>query len=176
MKPIECQYEEEVLTAVSTRRWPKRVDEDLRQHVASCTICQDIVTVTLAFEEELESAPAGPALPESGLVWWRSQLRARQEAQRTAVRPITVAQAVAFAAAVGVAGALFGATASWFQRGLQWLGAAAGAVFSVQMPDVRTWVLTQVMNHSGLLATGMLVFLAIPLAVYLIVKWSERPA
>ena len=120
--------------------------------------------------------PAVPALPESGLVWWRAQLRARQDAARVAVRPITVAQAVAFAAAVGVLGALFGATASWFQRGLQWLGGVAGSMFPAEAPDVRTWALTQLMDHTWLLSAGLLVFVVCPLAVYLIVKWSERPA
>jgi len=178
MKPVECPYESDVMTAVSTKRWPNRADADLRDHVAGCEICADVVAVTMAFEEELEAAPSAPPLPESGLVWWRAQMRARQEAARLAVRPITVTQAVAFAAAVGVLGALFGASASWFQRGLHWLTGRAGSVVSVQIPwsDYQAWFAMLMTEHSWLVSTAVLAFVLFPVAIYLLVKFSERPA
>jgi hypothetical protein len=55
-----------------------------------------------------ESAEAVPnaVVPPAGLVWWRAQLRARQEAARAAERPLKVAHSLAAASVVGVAAAL----------------------------------------------------------------------
>ena len=52
-----------------------------------------------------------------------SQLRARREAARTAGRPITAIQVLAFSAAMGLLGACFGATSQWFQATVRWAGA-----------------------------------------------------
>jgi len=78
-------------------------------------------------------------VPSAGTVWWRAQLRARQEAARVVVRPITAAQALSLAALFGLAGAVFGATASWFQGALRWFGGALSTVRSnVRLPEIPT--------------------------------------
>src|ERR1700719_2682527 len=105
MEHCECTHEADVLTAVDTGRWPDRADADLRAHVATCAICQDVVAVGQAFRKDA-GRPVSP--PDASLVWWRAQMQAREEATRLAARPITVAQAIAFASVVGVLGALLG--------------------------------------------------------------------
>ncbi len=62
-------------------------------------------------------------LPDAQVVWLRSQIKARADATRLAERPITVAQALAFASVVGVLGTLVGASSSWLQSGFRSLGA-----------------------------------------------------
>jgi hypothetical protein len=120
MPRIECSHESDVLLMISTGRWPDRAPVELREHAASCEVCQELAVAAVAMDEvSLEHVPA---LPSSGTVWWRAQLRARQEAARDVVRPITAAHALAFAALVGVVGAVFGATTLWFQRGLRTVG------------------------------------------------------
>jgi hypothetical protein len=109
MMPVECEFESEALAAAIQSRWPERVDAALRAHVASCAICADVIAVAGAIDEVREEAIARAAVPDSGRVWWRAQLRARREAAEAAGRPITIAQAIAFAAAVGLLGACFGA-------------------------------------------------------------------
>src|SRR3954453_5394093 len=111
MPRAECLHEADVLTAVKKRRWPDRVEPELRVHVMTCDVCADLVAVLAAFqgEDDHEAGLARTRVPDSAIVWWKSQLRARQDAERLAVRPITVAQAVAFATAIGVMGAVFGA-------------------------------------------------------------------
>ena len=42
---IECPRESDVLDALASSRWPHRVDAELSNHVASCAICRDVITV-----------------------------------------------------------------------------------------------------------------------------------
>jgi hypothetical protein len=131
----DCAREDEVLMMVSTGRWPEAAPAELRQHADQCQVCGELGLAAVAIGEEAEAA--APNLPSSGTVWWRAQLRARQEAARQVVRPITAAQMMAFAAMVGVAGAVFGATTQWFQRGLRTLGRSiADGVGSIPFPSL----------------------------------------
>jgi len=95
MTSIDCSYEDDVLTAVNTGRWPDRVDDDLTAHVASCELCRELVAIAPLFAEA--AATPQRALPDASVVWLRSQMHAREEATRLAERPISVSQAVAFA-------------------------------------------------------------------------------
>jgi hypothetical protein len=128
MNPVECEFEAEVLAAVTQSRWPARVDEALRHHVAGCQLCSDVVTVASAFDGAYEELTATAALPDASRVWRTAQLRARHEAVETAGRPITAAQVIAFACAVALLGACFGATSSSFQSALGWSAANSDAV------------------------------------------------
>jgi hypothetical protein len=152
MIPFECAFEDEVLAAVVESRWPERVDAHLREHAASCAICRDLVEVSGAIGEVRDQMPAPALIPDAGRVWWMAQLRARREAIKEAGRPITAAHVIAFACAVGLAGACFGATSAWFQAALRDFVPSATAI---------------VVQH-GAIAAGMavLVFL-VPAAVYL---------
>lgn len=170
MKRVDCPFEADVLNAVYTNRWPERVDANLRAHVTGCVVCSDVVDVAKAIEEEFDIARAEARVPESGLVWWRAQMRARQEAAREAVRPITIAQAVGLAATVGVLGAVFGATTTWFQHALRWLGAALSSLLAFRLPELPPSLVTLVTEHSLLLAGAAACLLLAPLAVYLAVR------
>lgn len=95
MTSIECSREDDVLDAVTSGRWPHRVDDDLRQHVSACGICADLIQVVHPMLADADVPGPEPRIPSSAVMWWRAQMRARQEAAREAARPITVAQAVA---------------------------------------------------------------------------------
>jgi hypothetical protein len=118
MKPVDCEVESEALAAVLQSRWPERADADLRADVAVCAICSDVVAIAGAIDGAREEMRECAMVPDAGRVWWRAQLRARREAAETAGRPITAAQMIGFACAVGLLGACFGATSSWFQSAL----------------------------------------------------------
>jgi hypothetical protein len=138
MARIECPHEADVLTMVYTGRWPERAPGDLRAHVETCALCADVATSAAAIENEAADRFTAP-LPPSGAVWWRAQMRARQEALREAARPITVAQLVGVAAAMAIVGALFGATSGWFQRALGSFGrSVADMAGAVPVPSVDT--------------------------------------
>ena len=105
MIPVECPRESDVLDAVASEKWPHRVAPELAVHVASCAVCSDIAAVATAIRTAHEVAWRDAAIPSSGQVWWRADMRARQEAIRTASRPIAIAQAAAVLVAVALAGA-----------------------------------------------------------------------
>ena len=168
MNAFECGHEGDVLLAVDTGRWPNRTDADLREHVAVCAICQEVVAVGEAFREVNDAS--SPRLPESSLVWWRAKIRAREDATRLAARPITVAQAVAFASIVGLLSAWLGATSSLLQRGLYWLGRVA-ARFDPRGLSVPEGLQAVVTEHAvWFVAVGVCVMLTSIVAVYFVMR------
>jgi hypothetical protein len=96
----ECNCEEEVLDAIAARRWPGRCNPDLLVHVTSCGICADLVQVATALLDDRELAWSDARIPPSGVVWWRAQLRAREDAARAAARPLAFIQGVAASVAL----------------------------------------------------------------------------
>lgn len=109
MTLVECPRESDVLDALASARWPNRVDAELADHVASCAICTDVIAVASAIQEDHHAAWQDATVPSSGQMWWRAEMRARQDAIREASRPVTIAQGVAVVLALGVA-----AAAGWF--------------------------------------------------------------
>lgn len=164
MKPCECEFEEEALAAALQGRWPDRVDGSLHAHIESCVICADIVTIAGAIDDAREEMRASAVVPDSGRVWWLAQLRARRENAKTAGSPITAAQVIAFSCAIGLIGACFGATSTWFQSALRWIGSSVAGI------DGKAFLLSAATlwaEHWALvLATALMLFL-VPAAVFL---------
>ncbi len=159
MKAEECEFEAEVLAAVVQGRWPERVDASLLAHVAGCPMCADVAAIAGAIDGAREEMRAA-AVPDSGRVWWRAQMRARREAAEAAGRPITAAQVIAFGCAVGLLGACFGATSTWFQTVL-------GRIGGLKIQEVVTFASALLAGH-GVLALAMgAALLLVPAAVYL---------
>ena len=98
----ECRHEADLVAAVTSGRWPSAVDQALREHVASCPVCADVLQVAEVMAAIEQETLADTRLPSPGQVWWRSQVRARREAAAVAARPVLVAQAVGAAAALGL--------------------------------------------------------------------------
>ena len=167
----ECVHEADVLTAISTRRWPDRAPAELVAHVAGCAVCADVLAVAAAFEDELEQAPPMPRPPDATVVWLRAQMRARIEAERVAARPITVAQAIGLATGVGVMGAVFGASATWFQAGLGAAWTTVKSVAAIQPPALPPALVSLVATHGVFLVGAIVGGLALAsLAVFLTLR------
>jgi predicted anti-sigma-YlaC factor YlaD len=142
---LHCDHEQDLLDAVAARRWPDRADPAVREHVGGCTICSDVAEIATAFFMEREHAHSEAAVPPASLVWWRSQIRAREESARLAVRPIALVQAVATASVsdwVREMITTFGAGTWWASPrdlSLSWmLGAAAYA--TLPLLAVGMWI------------------------------------
>jgi len=163
MKRVECEFEAEVLSAALQARWPERVDAQLREHVASCTICSDVIVVAVAIDDAREDTRLCAVVPDSGRVWWLAQLRARREAAEAAGRPITAAQVIALASAVGLLGACFGATSKWFQASLGWFGSS---IAGLRIPALLPSAFSLVAEHGALVLGMAAVVLLVPAAVY----------
>jgi hypothetical protein len=155
---IECPRESDVLDALASQRWPDRVDRELADHVASCDVCKDVLVVAAAMREDRDAAWQEASLPSSGQVWWRAEMRARQEAIREASRPITVAYGVAALAALVVIVA-----ASWFA----WpaVHELASSVASIKASESVSSPLTVPL----LVALGAILVVA-PVALYLVLS------
>ena len=164
MKPVECEFESEALAAALQSRWPERVDAHLRAHVAACAICSDVVAIAGAVDEAREEMRASTVVPDSSRVWWLAQLRARREAAETAGRPITAAQVIAFACAVGLLGACFGATSTWFQSAL---GRITSSVAGFKIQALLPSATALVAGHGALVLAMAAVLFLVPAAVYL---------
>ena len=92
---LQCEREPEILRAIEARHWPDRCDDELRAHAASCAGCADLVDVATALTGDREDAMRAAHVPPSGAVWWRAQMRSRQDAARAARRIISIVQAAA---------------------------------------------------------------------------------
>ena len=101
MRNTECEREQDVLDAIAAGCWPEKASGDLSSHVASCSLCTELALVSQAFQEDFEAALKHARLPSAGLVWWRAEIRSRQEAIRTASRPITLVQGIAGMVGIG---------------------------------------------------------------------------
>jgi len=92
---MNCEREAEVWRAIEARHWPERCDEELRAHVASCEDCADLAEVASVMVDENDETVRAAHVPASGMVWWRAQMRLRQDAARTVRRTISIVQAAA---------------------------------------------------------------------------------
>ena len=97
-----CSRETEVLDLVGIGQWPARADADLATHVASCPHCADLVVVASAILDERDRGEQYARLPDAGIVWFRAQVRAREDARRRAARPLLIAQIAGAAVVVAI--------------------------------------------------------------------------
>jgi len=110
----DCVREIETFDAISSGAWPDACDDSLRAHVATCTICSDVVEVATALIDDRDAALRAAPVPPSGVVWWRMQMRARNEATQSARRTVVAVQAAVFAAVLVIALAILGG--AWWNK------------------------------------------------------------
>jgi hypothetical protein len=103
MSPFSCTREREVTDLLHQGYWPDACSAELRTHVESCRICSDLVLVTGTVHEERRLTLPLARLEAPGALWWRAQLRRRNEAIEKMARPIFGAQMFALVMALVVA-------------------------------------------------------------------------
>jgi hypothetical protein len=91
--------------------WPEACDRELRQHIQSCRSCSEQLLVLHTFHaahaHAIQAAPIDhPNLLHPNLLWWRAQLRRRNQALQRVGRPITTAQIFALCISILAAAAL----------------------------------------------------------------------
>jgi hypothetical protein len=119
-----CNREREVAEALHAGHWPEACTDELRAHVAGCSLCSQRVVLAQAFQRERAVASAQPRLESPGALWWRAQLRRRNAAIERISRPILGAQVFAVAVAL-IAAAVF--LASQLRNGVGWFAWIADA-------------------------------------------------
>src|SRR5262249_30751986 len=164
-------HEQSIGDAIVGGRWPNVCDASLVTHAAECDTCRDLVAVAVALHEDEIAArhdPQAARLPSPGLVWWRATIRARAEATRVAERPITVAQGVAGACAVGLACGL--GSVAW--QSLQRFQRAGEIIASLDARPLQLGSASAVMLQRALpiiLGLGACLLIA-PLAIYFVLS------
>jgi hypothetical protein len=180
----ECARESEVVAALMAGRWPARPgsnDVALAEHVASCQVCQDVSAIASLMRTDMADSSREARIPSSAHVWWRTQLRARQEASRTVDRPMKLAHGFAAASAAGVAVAAVTTGLRWGWPSwplslwplwpLRSLSGDPGPV--VDVGEVTSGTLNQLLTVGGSVPSGTLIVATIviclmlmPVAVY----------
>jgi hypothetical protein len=163
MKPVDCEFEVDVLAAVLQSRWPERVDAYLRAHAAQCAICSDVAAIAGVFDLARQETHTSAALPDASRVWWSAQLRARREAATAAIRPIAATQIIACAWAIGLLGACAGIGFAWFHATGSWIATSFNAF------DANAFVLSVIallVEHGGLVLYSAALAFVLPAAAY----------
>ena len=75
---------------------------DCQCEKADCPQCGPLVALAQQIRAEFEHTTHQARVPTAEIVWWRAQMRAREEAARKAARPILFTQALAVAALIGL--------------------------------------------------------------------------
>jgi hypothetical protein len=101
-----------------------------------------IVADAIAAEASRARSEAQP--PSSAIVWWRAQMRARQEAARMAEQPIRIVHAVSIAAGLGLMVSLVGYAFAGVKGSLAWLTgvgqSVADAAAALPLDLTSRWV------------------------------------
>lgn len=84
-----CERESEMIESLRSGR----MEPDLRAHASECSSCADLIDVAGALLDDRRTLMREAQIPSSGLMWWRTSLRARQEAARRAMIAGRVVQA-----------------------------------------------------------------------------------
>lgn len=84
------------------------VGPELAAHVAQCDPCGEIRAVAGALLDERAVAMREASVPSAGTMWWRIQMRQRQEAQVRARRSLLIGQAATLAVATAMIVSLLG--------------------------------------------------------------------
>ncbi len=77
-----------------------------------------IVADAIAAEASTARREAAP--PSSAIVWWRAQMRARQEATKAVERPLTIVHALAIACGAGLLLSIVGSAFADVKLSLDW--------------------------------------------------------
>lgn len=112
-----CPHETEIQAIVRSGHWPEACDPELRNHVETCRTCGEQLLVLHAFHSARAHTMQAARVDHPDLLWWRAQLRRRNDALQRVSRPITTAQIFAFCISVLAAAALL---RSQWQQGLNW--------------------------------------------------------
>jgi hypothetical protein len=153
-----CRHEPAVLAAARASEHTA-VAADIEAHLAACDDCRLSFALAVSLQEERALAMATTRVPSAGQVWWRAELRARQDAAAAVARPITLATGLAAAAVIGVVVSLVGVIGWWARA---WL---TTTLARLSWPDVATQV---TWSGGTWLAVGLALamLVATPLVLY----------
>jgi hypothetical protein len=144
-----CSRTAEVQELLRLGHWPRAAGAELEAHVRGCRRCGEMVLVAQALSAAKASSIDAARIGPPALVWWRAQLRRRNEAVQRVERPMRAQMLVVLAVVcvgLGLAFRLSGGANAW----RAWVSSGTEAV-------VRSGV--------GSLGVGLVVASAVALAM-----------
>ena len=133
---MTCSRLDEVRQALIAGHWPQGSPPDVRDHVATCSRCQQEVLITQQLQLARAEAVASARPGTPSLLWLRAQARRRSAALERAGRPLAAAQIFAL---VLVAATICGMAAR------HWHG-----ILAATRPDASAFSLTALVGNWGL--------------------------
>ena len=115
MKP--CPREAEAQAVLRRGHWPDACEPELREHVATCDRCSSRLLLLETFQTARAQSMQAAHLGHPGLLWWRAQLRRRNEALERVRKPAMTGQLFALCISIFTAVALLG---SQIRKGVDW--------------------------------------------------------
>jgi hypothetical protein len=115
---VSCNCEKEIRELVESGQWPLAAPPELKSHAAQCRTCADLVLVATAFQRVRATTIAAAKPASAGAIWWRAQLRSRQQVFERIQRPLLGAQVFAL---VALLLPIIGFIAFEARHGLAWL-------------------------------------------------------
>lgn len=170
MKIGACTCERELADLLARGHWPQAASEELRAHVTSCRSCGDLVLVTTAFRSDRTRQSALPRLEAPGVLWWRAQLRRRQQALQQIGRPLLGAQI--FAVAVTLLAAFLFLLAQG-KQGIAQLSGIADLPRSLHLEHLLPDALQKSQTETWLVVSATLV-MAVAGGILVYVKSEQR--
>ncbi len=153
MIPSPCARENEVVKLLARGAWPSACPAELRIHVTGCRRCGDMVLVTETFIKARAEAIGAAKASSPGTLWWRAQLRRRNEAVERLRRPMLGAEIFALTTYLVIAVVFLAYQA---RNGIGWL------TWLEEIPEAHTPHFESLW-HSTLLNSGWSLMLLIPL-------------
>lgn len=101
---MTCPREPELLEALER----SFIGAHLEAHIATCASCRELRAVAGALLGDRAEAMLTAPIPTAGTMWWRMQLRQRQEAAAAARRSLLIGQAVTLTVALALVISFFG--------------------------------------------------------------------
>ena len=95
---VSCTCEKDIRELVENGQWSLAAPPELKSHAAQCRTCADLVLVATAFQCARTATIAQAKPSTAGAIWWRAQLRSRQQAFQRIQRPLLGAQVFALVA------------------------------------------------------------------------------
>jgi hypothetical protein len=83
--------------------WPHACDPELSKHIHDCPRCGQQVLLATAFQSDRARAIQAAPIQHPGLVWWRAQLRRREQAFRHVGRSTSTAHLFALVITIAAA-------------------------------------------------------------------------
>jgi hypothetical protein len=112
-----CPHEGEVQAILRRGHWPDACDPEFRKHVETCRTCGEQLLVLHAFHTARAHAMQATHLNHPNLIWWRAQLRRRNDVLQRVTKPIATAHIFALCVAIFAGVALL---ISQIRSGLNW--------------------------------------------------------